>query len=137
MGLTDTIQLTASTYTILQSDFIKILGIIYTKTFDNTKNLNTIISKVTHRLNTITSIMKVAPLKTKVIVTTSLLISIMRYGAGRMTTLTDAQTSKINSLMLRISWNILGKPRAMVNFFNFTNAQCDSVRQVRTPSIKF
>ena len=89
---TDTIQLTASTYTILQSDFIKILGIIYTKTFDNTKNLNTIISKVTHRLNTITSIMKVAPLKTKIIVTTSLLISIMRYGAGRMTTLTDAQT---------------------------------------------
>ena len=90
--LTDKIQLTASTYTILQSDFIKILGIIYTKTFDNTKNLNTIISKVTHRLNTITNILKVAPLKTKIIVTTSLLISIMRYGAGRMTTLTDGQT---------------------------------------------
>ena len=33
--------------------------------------------------------------------------------------------------------NILGKPRAMVNFFNFTNAQSDSVRQVRTPSIKY
>ena len=33
--------------------------------------------------------------------------------------------------------NIIGKPRAMSKFFNFTNAQCDNVRLVRTPSIKF
>merc|ERR1712240_548772 len=41
--MTDKIQLTASNYTILQSDVINILGIYYTKTFDNTKNYNNII----------------------------------------------------------------------------------------------
>ena len=100
--------MTASNYTIQQSDSIKILGIHYTKTFDNTKNFNTIISKVSYRLNTIKGILAMAPIKTKVIVSTSLLISIIRYGAGRMTNLTDNQISKINSLMLRISRYILG-----------------------------
>ena len=32
--------------------------------------------------------------------------------------------------------NIIGKPRAMSKFFNFTYAQCDNVRLVRTPSIR-
>ena len=49
-----------------------------------------------------------APIKTKTILSTSLLISIIRYGAGRMTNLTDNQISKINSLMLKISRYILG-----------------------------
>merc|ERR1711873_40346 len=105
--LTDKIQLTASNYTIQQSDSIKILGIHYTKTFDNTKNFNTIISKVSYRLNTIKGILAMAPIKTKTIVSTSLLISIIRYGAGRMTNLTDNQISKINSFMLKISRYIL------------------------------
>ena len=86
----DTIQLQASSYTILQSDYIKILGVIYTKTFDNTKNLNSIISKVTYRLNTITNILSMAPPKTRKIISNCLLISIIRYGTGRMTTLTDS-----------------------------------------------
>merc|ERR1712240_484222 len=94
--------------TILQSDTIKILGIHYTKTFDNTKNFNTIISKVSYRLNTIKSILGMAPIKTKTILSTSLRISIIRYGAGQMTNLNDNQISKINSLMLRISRYILG-----------------------------
>merc|ERR1712240_720890 len=106
--LTYKIQLTASNYTILQSDTIKMLGIHYTKTFDNTKNFNTITSKVSYRLNTIKSILGMAPIKTKTILSTSLLISIIRYGAGRMTNLSDNQISKINSLMLKISRYILG-----------------------------
>ena len=49
--MTDNIKLNASGHQILQSDFIKILGIFYTKTFDNTRNINSIISQVNYRLN--------------------------------------------------------------------------------------
>ena len=105
---TDTIQLTASEYTIEQSDHIKILGIIYTKVFDNTKQLNTIISKVNLRHNIIANILKISPIKSKMIIATSLCISIIRYGAGRMTSLNDNQITRINSLMLKISRYILG-----------------------------
>merc|ERR1711867_18828 len=33
--------------------------------------------------------------------------------------------------------NIIGKQRVMAKYFIFTNAQCDNVRLVRTPSIKY
>jgi len=55
---TGKIQLTASEYTIYQSDHIKILGITYTKMFDNTKQLNMVISKVNYRLNILSDILK-------------------------------------------------------------------------------
>ena len=106
--VTDNIILKASGYQIVQSDFIKILGIYYTKTFDNTKNVNTIISKVTYRFNILQKILNIAPVKTRRILCTSLLISIIRYGSGHLTNITDAQMTKINSLMLRISRTILG-----------------------------
>merc|ERR1712240_711896 len=106
--MTDKIKLIASGHHILQSNFIKILGIYYTKTFDNTRNVNNIISKVNYRLNTLNNILSIAPYKTKVILCTSLLISIIRYGSGRLTTITDSQTTKINSIMLKISRKIMG-----------------------------
>merc|ERR1712240_252021 len=88
--------------------FIKILGIYYTKTFDNTRNVNNIISKVNYRLNTLNNILSIAPYKTKIILCTSLLISIIRYGSGCLTTITDSHTTKINSITLKISRKIMG-----------------------------
>merc|ERR1711873_124586 len=79
--MTDKIKLIASGHHILQSNFIKILGTYYTKTFGNTRNVNKIISKVNYRLNTLNNILSIAPYKTKVILCTSLLISIIRYGS--------------------------------------------------------
>merc|ERR1712243_442996 len=47
------------------------------------------------------------------------------------------QMIMLDSIKMIYRINIIGKPRVMSKFFNFTNAQCDSVRLVRTPSIKF
>ena len=105
---TDKITLSASGYVITQSDFIKILGIYYTKTFDNSKNVSNIIAKVNYRLNCIAKILSIAPLRTKKIMCSSLIISIIRYGAGRLTNISDSQCNKINSLMLKVSRKILG-----------------------------
>merc|ERR1711873_144911 len=54
------------------------------------------------------NILSMAPYKTKVILCTSLLISIIRYVSGCLTTITDSQTTKINSIMLKISRKIMG-----------------------------
>merc|ERR1712082_121216 len=52
--------------------------------------------------------MGIAPYKTKVILCTILFISIIRYSSGCLTTITDSQTTKINSIMLKISRKIIG-----------------------------
>merc|ERR1711895_129767 len=43
----------------------------------------------------------------------------------------------VDSIKMIYRIDIIGKPRAMSKYFTFTNAQCDNVRLVRTPSIKF
>merc|ERR1711989_15219 len=47
------------------------------------------------------------------------------------------QMIMVDTIKMIYRINIIGKPRAMSKYFTFTNAQCDSVRLVRTPSIKF
>ena len=66
------------------------------------------ISKVNYRLGTLNNVLSIAPYKTKVILCTSLLISIIRYGSGQLTNITEIQMTKINSLMLKISRRIMG-----------------------------
>ena len=72
------------------------------------KYFNSIIAKVTYQLNKIANILSIAPFNTKKILCSSLIVNIIRYGVGLLTTINKIQIKKISSLMLKVSRKILG-----------------------------
>ena len=73
------IKLQAGTFIIEQGENIKILGYILTNKLTHDKYINSIISKVNFRLYTISTIAKYMSTKTRIINTTSIVISVIRY----------------------------------------------------------
>ena len=102
------IILQASGYIIEQSKKIKILGIYYTSGLENQPNINNIISKVNSRIVSLRQIFKYSTIRTKKILTSSIIISVFRYAAPILIDSNKAQVSKLQSLLLKCSRNILG-----------------------------
>ena len=91
----------AGRYKIEQKEAVKILGYLLNNKLNRQTYLNSIISKVNLRAYTVGLNSKYVSLQAKRIVYTALMISIIRYGAGRMTSLHDNQIAKINTLILK------------------------------------
>ena len=75
----DTIKFTADTYLVQQKESTKILGFIITNTLNHDKHLNSIISRINLRLNTLKYINKYMNNKVRILVTNSLVLSILKY----------------------------------------------------------
>ena len=75
----DNIQFYSGKYLIKQSSSIKILGYILTNNLSHDKYTNYIISKANNRLYTINRMGKYLSMRNKILLTTSLIISIIRY----------------------------------------------------------
>ena len=102
------IKLQASEYTISQSDKIKVLGIFITTSLNNQATINNIISKVNYRSSVLKNIFKYSSLRTKRILSTSIIISTFRYAAPLLIDSTQAQLRSLQTLLIRCTRPIFG-----------------------------
>ena len=100
--------LKASTYLIKQEQKIKILGVFVSSGLNNEATINNIISKVNYRSSILRQIYKYANIKTKTIVSTSLVLSIFRYASPILIDSTKQQIQKLQTLLIKTTRPILG-----------------------------
>ena len=98
----------AGQYVIEQSDKLKILGVYITSGLHQTPNVNTIISKVNHRVNILNKITRFTNTKTSLILYNSLVISVFSYCASNMINANAKQLTKLNVLLNKCTHRILG-----------------------------
>ena len=102
------IKLRTSNFIIHQSEKVKILGMYISAGLTNLPTINYIISKVNYRTNVLKEIFRYSNYRTKKIITTSVIISIFRYGAPILIDSTALQLQKLQTLIMKISRPILG-----------------------------
>ena len=98
----------AGQHVIEQSDKLKILGVYITSGLHQTTNVNTIISKVNHRINILNKITRFTNTKTSLILYNSLVISVFSYCASNMINANAKQLTKLNVLLNKCTHRILG-----------------------------
>ena len=104
----DNIQFYSGKYLIKQSSSIKILGYILTNDLSHDKYINYIISKANNRLYTINLMGKYLSMRNKILLTTSLIISIIRYSLVIMTDINSKQIKVLNVLIHKLARSSLG-----------------------------
>ena len=104
----DNIQFYSGKYLIKQSSSIKILGYILTNDLSHDKYINYIISKANNRLYTINLMGKYLSMRNKILLTTSLIISIIRYSLVIMTDINSKQIKILNVLIHKLARSSLG-----------------------------
>merc|ERR1712115_415944 len=87
---------------------LKILGVYITSGLHQTPNVNTIISKVNHRVNILNKITRFTNTKTSLILYNSLVNSVFSYCANNMINTNTKQLNKLNVLLNKCSHKILG-----------------------------
>ena len=105
--LTSNITLQANKYLIEQSKKIKVLGIFISSGFNNIATINSIISKVNYHSNVLREIFRYANMLTKLMLTNSVIISVIRYAAPILISSNNTQISKIQVLLMKCSRPIL------------------------------
>ena len=102
------ITLKAAEYNITQTPKIKVLGIYITNTLNNQATINNIISKVNYRLSIVREIYKYSSEKTKTLLATSMIMSVIRYACPILSDSTKNQLSTLQTLINKCSRPILG-----------------------------
>ena len=102
------IKLHTSQYIIEQSIRIKVLGIYITSGFSNIATINNIISKVNYCLNILKEIFKYSSVRTKKILTNSIIVSVIRYAAPILINSNNTLISKLQVVLIKCSRPILG-----------------------------
>ena len=92
---TSSITLQAAQYVIEQSEKLKVLGVFISAGMDHQPNVNNLISKVNYRLNVLKGIFKFCTTRTKLILTNSIIISVIRYAAPLFI---DAKVNQIGTM---------------------------------------
>ena len=99
---TKNIVINAANYIIEQSTFVKILGIYFTNSLDNTKNVNKIISKVNYRINILKNVIKYINIKTSNMLYKSMIVSVFTYCLPNMINMNAPSLNKLSVL-----WNCM------------------------------
>ena len=107
-NIASNIKLTADKYTIKQSTKIKILGVYFTNTLDNTANVNQIIQKVNYRISVISKLTKYSNTKTNLLLYNSLILSIFNYCLENIINIKQTQINKLNVLLNKCANRIIG-----------------------------
>ena len=107
-NIASSIKLTADKYTIEQSTKIKILGVYFTNTLDNTANVNQIIQKVNYRISVISKLTKYSNTKTNLLLYNSLILSIFKYCLENIINIKQTQINKLNVLLNKCANRIIG-----------------------------
>ena len=102
------ITLKASQYVIEQSDKIKVLGTYITSGLTNLATINDMIAKINFRRQLLYNIFKYSKLRTKIILTNSLIISIFRYASPLLINSNINEIKKLQTLLMKCSRPILG-----------------------------
>ena len=76
--------------------------------FNNTTTVNSIISKVNFRLTVLNEIFQHSNIRTKLMLTNSIIISVIRYAAPILICSSNKLISKLQFLLMRCSRPILG-----------------------------
>ena len=95
------VVLQANQYLITQSTKIKVLGIFITAGLSNYATVNNIISKVNIRLNILRDIFRYSNFRTKLILTYSVIISVIKYAAPILINSNKNITSKLQMLIMK------------------------------------
>ena len=88
---------------------------------NNTPNVNSMISKINHRINILGKITKYTNVKTSLIMYNSLIISIFTYCAHNMINSNFKQLNKLNVLLNKCSHKILGITSYKLNMITILN----------------
>ena len=107
-NITSQIKLQANKYTIEQSQKIKVLGIFITSGFNNIATVNSIISKVNFCLTVLNEIFKYSNIRTKLMLTNSIIVSVIQYAVPILISGSNKLISKLQVLLMRCSHPILG-----------------------------
>ena len=113
------LALQSGQYIIRQSEKIKILGIYYTNSLDNTPNVNMIIQKVNYRVKILSQVIKYTNIKTALILYNSLIISVYNYSLENLINISARQLNNLNVLLNKCTHNILGFRSYKLNTYNF------------------
>ena len=92
----------AGKYKITQKENIKILGYILNNNLNHQPYINSIISKVNHRMFTINLISKYMSVEVRRIVLTSIIKSVVRYAAVMLLNVNAKQLNTLNVLINKI-----------------------------------
>ena len=102
------ITLRASQYIIEQSTKIKVLGVYITAGLSNIATINNMISNINYRRQVLSEIFKYCNIRTKIILTNSLIISIFRYASPLLINSNNNEINKLQVLLMKCSRPILG-----------------------------
>ena len=102
------ITLRASKYIIEQSTKIKVLGVYITAGLSNIATINNMISKINYRRQVLSEIFKYCNIRTKILLTNSLIISIFRYASPLLINSNNNEINKLQVLLRKCSRPILG-----------------------------
>lgn len=101
------ITLQASQYVIEQSAKIKVLGTYITSGLTNLATINDMISKINFRRQILNTVFKYSRLRTKLLLTNSLIISIFRYTSPLLINSNRNEIQKLQTLLMKCSRPIL------------------------------
>ena len=87
---------------------MKILGYILTNKLSHDKYINSLISKVNHRIYSISLIAKYMTVKHRIMITTSIVMSVIRYSLLLLTDVNYKQLNILNILINKVARRTLG-----------------------------
>ena len=107
-NFTNSIVLQTRDLTIEQVHKIKALGMYFTSNLSNLANINNIVSKVNFRRNVLCGVFIFSDYKTKLILTNSLIVSVIRYCCPLLIDSNVSMINRLQTLLMKCTRNVLG-----------------------------